>query len=437
MQFVIRKLGALLLLALLLAVATTAPLRADDDDEFIAGEVLVKLYQSSDLAAIANDYGLDPTPLDQFGARAIYRLRILDGGASPEEVAAELAADSRVKYAEPNFVAESPESRQRSGWAIGGDSKTFVEQWAPKKIRLPRAQELTKGKGVVVAVLDTGVERTHPKLAKQLLAGYDFVDNDNDPSEVGVQGTHLAFGHGTHVAGLVRLIAPKAKIMPVRVLDPNGQGNVWVLAEAFAYALNPDGNVQTDDGADVINMSLSTLRETKLLADVLDDLGCDDDDDNGVCDDDDGGDDDDKGIGGAPNASASAYQALAHHVVIVAAAGNRASSTMEYPAAEISPELIAVAASAKSDTLAAFSNYGAWVHVAAPGEHITSTVPGGKYGVWSGTSMAAPIVAGEAALIRARFPALSAAEVVTKIKSATNTISGAVPKRINVWKAVK
>jgi len=415
-----------------LAVFATTPARADDDD-FETGEVLVKLFQASDLPAIASEFGLDPTPLDQFGARAIFRMHILDDDSSPLEKAQELAADARVKYAEPNFLAETPESRQRSGWAIGGDSGTFVAQWAHKKIRLTRAHELSKGKGIVVAVLDTGVELTHPKLAAKLIAGYDFVDNDADPSEVGVKGTHLGFGHGTHVAGLIRLVAPKAKIMPVRVLDPNGVGNIWVLVEGFAYALNPDGDPNTNDGADVINMSLSTFRHTALFTDVLGDLGCDDDDDDGICDD--GGDDDDGDDD--KTEGAATFKALTHNVVIVAAAGNSASSTPEYPAAETSPELIAVAASTQADTLAAFSNFGAWVHVAAPGENITSTVPGGVYGTWSGTSMAAPLVAGEAALIRARYPTLDAAGVMARIVNTAKPISGAVPKRIDARAAVK
>ena len=142
-----------------------------------------------------------------------------------------------------------------------------------KRSNWPTLSEINRGIGadgqpVKIAVLDTGVDFSHPALAGHLLPGFDFVDFDNDPSEVGNQTTG-PFGHGTHVAGLIALVAPDAKIIPVRVLDQKGIGNTWVLAEALAYAADPDGNPATHDGADVINLSLSTLRRTRLLRDVL------------------------------------------------------------------------------------------------------------------------------------------------------------------------
>src|SRR5947199_130270 len=153
-------------------------------------------------------------------------------------------------------------------WTGGGDAGGYVAQWAPQMIRLGAAHNVTRGAGVKVAILDTGFDVTHPALAGHMLPGYDFVDNDNDPSEVGdVQ--HGPYGHGTHVAGLVALTAPAAKIIPIRVLAPDGVGNIWVLAEALAYAIDPDGNPNTDDGAHVINMSLSTPRRTNLLSSIL------------------------------------------------------------------------------------------------------------------------------------------------------------------------
>lgn len=93
--------------------------------------------------------------------------------------------------------------------------------------------------GVTVAVLDTGVDPNHPAFAGRLALGFDFVDFDADPREEGVAGVHAGYGHGTHVTGLIALVAPDAKIMPVRVLDQDGVGNIWVLAEGLLYASIP------------------------------------------------------------------------------------------------------------------------------------------------------------------------------------------------------
>ena len=400
---------------------TAAAANDDELDGYVPDEVLVKLVQAADLPGVATDHHLDPIPLDQFGARPIYRLRILDGATPPDRAAA-LAADARVMVAEPNFVGETPEGRQRTPWAGGGNSDEYAEQWAPVTIRLPEAHTVTSGDGITVAVLDTGIDATHPALDGRLVSGYDFVDMDADPSEVGMIGQDLVFGHGTHVAGIMALASPEASIMPVRVLDRDGVGNVWVLVEALAFAVDPDGNPATDDGVDVINMSLGTTRRTDLLTEIITDITCangvdDDDDDDG----DDDGDDDDNGCSAAGGRG----------VVVVAAAGNRGASVREYPAAEETPGVLAVAASTITDTLASFSTFGPWVPVAAPGQDILSTVPGGGFGTWSGTSMAAPFAAGQAALLRAAYPDLAAAEVVERIVTTAAPIGGLVPLRID------
>lgn len=402
-----------LVLVLLIGVAGMAtPLRANPELDYLPGEIVVKLWQSSDLPSLATDYQLDPIPSDQFGARPIYRLRILDG-MDPQIKANTLTGDSRVQYAEPNFLEETPEGRQRFKWASGGSAGEYASQWAGPKMNLPVAHSIARGAGVTVAVLDTGIDPNHAAFAGRLASGYDFVNMDNNPSEEGNADQHLAYGHGTHVAGLVALAAPDAKIMPIRVLDPDGVGNIWVLAEALAFAVNPDGNLSTDDGAQVINLSLSTLRPTNLLEEIITDITCADDDD------DDGNDDGD----------CLAFNGRG--AVVVAAAGNRALDIPEYPAAEAVNGVLAVTASSESDTLASFSNYGSWVHVTAPGERIISTIPGNQYAVWSGTSMAAPLVAGAAALVRAIQPTWDAAAVATHLIDTSVDIGGAVPHRVN------
>lgn len=427
MSHIILRMGLSLILVLMLW-GTTSPgtaVRAQDLDGFVPNEVLMKLVRASDLNSVAAGYGLHPIPLAQFGTRAIYRMSILDG-ASPPEKAAGLAADPRVIYAEPNFFGQAPEARQRVSWAKGDESQGYADQWAAIMIRLPEAHTVTRGAGVTVAVLDTGVDAEHPALAGRLVTGFDFVDMDALPAEEGNHDEHIAYGHGTHVAGLVALAAPAAKIMPVRVMDPDGFSNIWVLAEAMAFAVNPDGDLKTDDGAHVINLSLSTVRQTHLLADIGKEITCmkDRDDDDEDEEDD---DDDERGC---------LTRNTQQGVVIVASAGNSASGTPEYPAAEGVPGSLAVGASTPSDSLTSFSNFGAWVHVMAPGQNILSSVPGGEYAVWSGTSMAAPLVAGQAALVRAANPRLDAAAVVKRIRDSSFVIAGHVPRRVDAAAAL-
>jgi subtilisin family serine protease len=190
--------------------------------------------------------------------------------------------------------------------------------------------------------------------------------------------------------------------MPVRVLDRNGRGNIWVLAEGLAWAADPDGRPRSDDGAHVINLSLGTTRPTRLLDIAVKLAACTFDDDE----DDDDDDDDDVDFSDPGFAADRERCARGHAALVVAAAGNGGSdSELIYPAAEGVAGSRAVAATRPDGTLADFSNRGSWIALAAPGESIASSVPGGgvagAWGAWSGTSMAAPLAAGAAALVLA------------------------------------
>jgi subtilisin family serine protease len=362
----------------------------------IDADVVVQLRSGASVTTLADRYGLEI--VDRFGRRPIWRLRAA-AGADVDGIVGALRDDGAVQFAERNEDTETPEGRRRNPvWAVGGDAGEYASQWAPQAIRLAAAQTVSTGAGVRVAVLDTGIELTHPALAPKLarrpggaLLGRDFVDDDADPAETGGSGD-AGWGHGTHVAGLVALVAPGARLMPVRVLDNAGRGNAWVLAEALAWAVDPDGDPATDDGAHVINLSLSTLRSTALLQTVTALAACTFDDDDDEFED--------------PGFDADRDRcARRHAAVVTAAAGNGASeTTQEFPAAENVPGLLSVAASTESHGIADFSNRGSWIRVAAPGEAIVSTVPGAAWGVWSGTSMAAPLAAGGVALLLATLP---------------------------------
>ncbi|MFO1344311.1 MAG: S8 family serine peptidase [Burkholderiales bacterium] len=397
--------------------------------DFKPDEIVVKLRTPAALSAIQTQLSVVQTI--QFGSRPIYRLR-LPTGSDVNAALAAIAGNADVLLAEPNYTADSPEARKNRAWTVGSPT-AYAAQWAPTAMRLKEAHLFTRGNGVRVAVLDTGIDATHPVLAGKLLPGYDFVDGDSDPSEVGTpcppgttSGCNQGFGHGTHVAGLIALAAPNAKIVPYRVLDPDGVGNAWVLAEALQKAVDPDGNPATDDGAHVINLSLGTPLRMKVLTSIAKLFTCEPPDDADPL----------------LNFSHPSYDndklrcANGIAPVIVAAAGNLGagdSPAKEYPAADSVYGLLAVAASDASKHLASFSNSGSWVNVAAPGDAITSAMPtsasASGYATWSGTSMAAPLVAGTAALLRAAQPELAPRDVVRKIaRTATSLVGTNIPQ---------
>ena len=390
-------------------------------DAEMPGEVLVKLRTTDALGPLLSKYPL--TLIGRFGAKPIYRLKVI-GAARVKDVLAGLVLEADVMIAEANTTHRSPESRGNAPWAIG-NPQAYAAQWAPQALHLAEAQRTASGAGVRVAVLDTGVDRSHPLLAGRLLPGFDFVDWDDDPSEVG-STANAGYGHGTHVAGLVAMAAPGAMLMPLRVLDADGLGNAWVLAEALLYAVDPDGNPATDDGAHVINLSLGSLARTRIIDTIAQIASC-----AAAVPDDPIGDRSDPGYGddlvrcGAGNGA-----------VIVASAGNDASgSVKEYPAAEGAYGLLAIAASTSANKLASFSNTGSWIDMAAPGEGITSIVPGG-YGTWSGTSMAAPLTAGTAALVRSLDLRVAPAEIIRRLKRTTSVLCGTGLRQVHAAAAV-
>jgi subtilisin family serine protease len=403
----------------------------------VDGEIIVRLRDDGEIAPLLVKHRLSLT--GRFGARPIYRLKVI-GAADLKAKIDALRGEFVVRSAEPNATYEGLEPDKNVAWAIG-EPQPFAAQWAAQAIHLAEAHRISTGAGMRVAVLDTGVDRQHPALAGKLLPGFDFVDFDTDPSEGGGPA-HRSWGHGTHVAGLVALVAPDARIMPLRILDADGAGNLWVLGEAMLHAVDPDGNPATDDGAHVINLSLSSLAKTDLFKTVATLVSCrkhglggkkDSDED----DKDDADDAEDAGAGHGASAADKQRCSGFGGAVVVAAAGNRGSDKLrEYPAAESSPALLSVAASSAGGWLADFSNSGAWIKLAAPGDRTTSSVPGGGYASWSGTSMAAPIVAGAAALLRAADLSLSANQLVARLTSRGSRLCGTPLKQLDVAAAL-
>jgi subtilisin family serine protease len=386
----------------------------------VDGEIIVRLREQGDIAPMLVNHQL--SLIGRLGSRPIYRLKVI-GNAKVDDKIDALRREPDVLSAEPNATYGVIEPVKNVAWAIG-DPQPFAAQWAGSAIRLDEAHRISTGAGVRVAVLDTGVDRQHPALAGKLLPGFDFVDFDADPSEVGSAANNRYFGHGTHVAGLVALVAPDARIMPIRVLDADGVGNAWVLAQAMLYAVDPDGNPDTDDGAHVINLSLSSLTKTDLFATVAKLVSCKTGSPGGTHAD------------GVATLGDKARCTGFGGAVVVAAAGNHGSEQQEYPAAESSTALLSVAASASSGWLAGFSNHGGWIELAAPGEGITSTVPGGGYASWSGTSMAAPLVSGAAALLRATDWNMQADQLLQRLRDSGDTLCGTGMKGLDIAAAL-
>lgn len=315
-----------------------------------------------------------------------YTKIILDGGTSVSDALARILDDPRVMWAEPNGAwrtsdcADCPQDPMlRMDPLPGGE-----QQWGIFHAGIP-SQWRHGGGGspaVTIAVLDTGIDdfgSPHEDLADNVIGGYDFVDDDATPTDVGAAG---GYGHGTHVAGIAAAVASDVGIAGVaycsslligRVLDCTGgedscPGSWEDIADGIVWA--------TDEGADVINLSL-------------------------------GGD-----TGSTTVRNAIGY-AMAEGVTVVAASGNDDATAVSFPARY--PEVIAVGAVNSANEVADFSNFGPNLDVVAPGVDIWAPIPGG-WDAWQGTSMAAPFVSGVAALLLSRNPDMTALEIDAYLK---------------------
>jgi thermitase len=358
-------------------------------------QVIVKLGQTGvSIEDINASYG--STTLQRLSDSSDAYLLKVATGSSVQDTVNQMTSDERLLYSEPNFTAESFEGDARHrAWGVSSDAPTS-QDYASTALNLSAAHSISSGVGTTVAVLDTGAQLDHPALQANFegVKHYDFVGDDNNPTErqigADTDGDGIKddlFGHGTHVAGIVDIVAPNAKIMPLRVLDAEGYGNVFTISQAISYAER--------NGANVINLSLGSGSRSKLLQQVI-------------------------------------KSATAHGVLVAAAAGNSNSSLPHYPAAgngvaASADGLVAVTSvgvtslgmySQKSD----FANYGSWVDVAAPGEGIRSTFPVDSYAYWSGTSMATPFVSGEAALVHAIYGSLDPAGVEKRIRCSARSL---------------
>lgn len=369
-------------------------------------------------AGIASLYGLTLIGPVGNGSQGIYLVSAPTGVNVQNEIA-DVDKDSDVsdfELDEPTAIAESPASLNQSSVAILDNYPNpqsvpyfgtqvlglYATQPAVATIHLSDAQSAYSytGAGVVVAIIDTGVDPNHAGLQRVLVPGYDFVNNiagsgselvdltqtdqtvlsnsSSNPatkgqqakvnqssvaildqstlSQLNTQTLPAAFGHGTMVAGVIHLMAPGAKIMPLKAFRGDGTANLSAILDAIYYA--------ADHGANIINMSFSLLTSSNQL-------------------------------------SAALAYAANKGVVLVASTGNTGTSSVANPAAM--DNVMGVASSTNDDWRSAFSSYGEGTFVAAPGEQVITFYPGNNYAVASGTSFSAPMVSGTAALALQAF----------------------------------
>lgn len=311
----------------------------------------------SDILSLAQGYGLTFTPTDLEGETRIELAQI--GRDRAAKLLPELRADGRIEHVEPlarvraNFVPDDPE---------------FKDQWHMARINAPRAWDFATGRGVTVAVVDTGIAcETHGPFTKgsdlnltTCVGGWNLVTNNEHAND--------DQGHGSHVAGTIAQstnntrgvtgVAFNARLMPVKVLNEDGWGTTADVADGIRWA--------ADHGAQVINLSLGGPRNAKILEDAV-------------------------------------KHALSKGAVVVAAAGN-SGGAVGYPGA--TDGVIGVSASDPDDKLAKFSSRGKGVDIAAPGVNVKQQTICKKgregceiYPSYNGTSMASPHVAGAAALL--------------------------------------
>jgi thermitase len=238
---------------------------------------------------------------------------------------------------------DSPSQGSSPQGAYSVDESYLAERWGVNKIEAPQAWQITRGdQSVIVAVLDTGINKDNQDLAGMVVTEVNFTDSPTSDD---------VYGHGTHMAGTIAAIAPECRLMNVKVADDMGKCQPSVVARGIVWAV--------DHGAKVINLSLAMV--------------------------------------GSRDLEEAVNYAWSRGAILIAAAGNKGTSDPSYPA--YYDNCLAVAGTNENNSLALLSSHGDWVDVSAPGFNIYSELPRNQHGYKTGTSAAGAHVSGVAALV--------------------------------------
>ncbi len=356
-------------------------------------QVVIALHDPDDVDEI-DDLREDFAGLgiERIGESPFFLLRV-PPGTDLNALLAGLDDDVRVVGSDLDYFGQAPEGGPSDVPILGSDLLSSIRtQPALAALGLAAAHARSTGGGVLVAVVDSGVDLSHPYLAGRILpGGFDFVGGDPDPTDVrngrDDDGDGLVdeqYGHGTFVASLVLAVAPDAMLLPVRVLDGDGIGTASSVAAGILWAVSA--------GARVINVSVDIPQSPEVVKEAID-------------------------------------AAKRAGVVVVAAAGNHALNVVIWPARY--SEVLAVSASDGVGVLAPFSNRGSDVDLVAPGVLLVGAMPLdlGLAGTarWSGTSFAAPLVAGAAALVLSLEPGFTPSEVIGRLRETALPVDGLNP----------
>ena len=426
--FKVKALFPVLIACALIANLSSTGLGQSIINEFRTGEVLVEIKPEASIDAINLRYGT--STIQRIYGTNIYRLRT-SNGRKENKIRKKLARDIDVISATLNPVISTPVNvfgHAVIGFPgdrpdIGQSRTSYLTQQLVGD--LEAIQLRSRGAGVIIAIIDTGIDRSHPDIKDRIWTDpgeipNDNIDNDNDGLIDDVYGWNFleastdtlerrntaasnVSGHGTFIAGLIALLAPEAKIMPIRAFSPDGISDAFSIAQSIKYAV--------DHGANIINLSFGSTEDSQVMHDAV-------------------------------------TYAEQRGVLLVAAVGNEANSSdikPQFPA-NWKSQVMGVAAIDSNNRKAGFSNFGGNVSVSAPGVNIISVYPEANntpdYAKWSGTSFAAPLAAAEAALILEADPRRAARAAIensaTSIDDSNPGLAGKLGKgRINPLRALQ